>query len=249
MVSGNLKAPVINTVLGRLWHLIPPIVQIAVYFVVVNYIFSRGGDGPKALFVTISVGILHWSFLNQTITTSANSIISNENLLKQAPIPPIIFVSVLFREQLQHLAVKIGILAVIVLGLGPIFTWRLALYPIWIALLLLNTWTLSLIVATLSVFFRDLEKATGIIFLMLMYLCPVIYGIDFLVARIGPVQLVDILMLNPLAVNMAMLKWSLLASPAPAQWQIALAGLSSLFMFLVAHQVYERCRASITKSL
>ncbi len=249
MVSGNLRSRVINTLLGRLWHLIPPIVQIAVYFVVVNFIFSRGGDGPKLIFVTIAVGILHWNFLSQTITSAAGSILGSENLLKQTPIPPIIFVGVLLREQLQHLLVKLGILTVIVLTMGPGITWRLALYPVWLAIWLLNAWSLALIVATLSVFFRDLEKAAGLLILMMMYLCPVIYGIDFLVAQIGPVHLVDVLMLNPLAVNMAMLKWSLLGNPSPATWQLALAGLSSLSLLLIAHQVYERCRTSITKSL
>ncbi|MBL4810717.1 MAG: ABC transporter permease [Phycisphaerales bacterium] len=249
IVSGNLRASVINTILGRLWHLIPPIVQISVYFVVVNFIFSQGGEGPKEIFVTIAVGILHWSFLSLTISSSTTAITRNDSLLKQSPVPPVIFVGVLFREQLQQFAIKIGILAVIVLAWGPDISWRIALYPVWIGMLLLNTWSLALIVATLSVFYRDLEKATGLFVLMTMYLCPVIYGVSFLTATIGAFSLLDILMVNPLAVNMAMLKWSILGNPSPGMWHIILFMASSLCLFIVAHQVYERNRATITKSL
>ena len=249
IVSGNLRTKVINTLLGRLWHLIPPVVQIAVYFVVVNYIFGGGGTRPKTVFVTISVGILHWSFLNLCVSNSTTAITSNDSLLKQSPVPPVVFVGVLFREQLQHLGIKMGIMAVILLMWGPELSWRLALYPVWIGMLLLNTWSLGLMVATLSVFFRDLEKAAGLFILMMMYLCPVIYGVDFLIASIGPVPLIDVIMLNPFAVNFAMIKWSLLGSDPIAMWQLGLAACSSLGLFLFAHQVYERSRAKITKSL
>lgn len=87
-VHVNIKLKVSNTILGYLWWLIDPFMQMLVYTFIVVFIFDRGGkDYPLFVFC----GLLSWKWLSSTVTYSAGSIKANANILNQVYLPKFIF--------------------------------------------------------------------------------------------------------------------------------------------------------------
>src|SRR5665809_10482 len=77
---GELRAQHMNTVLGNIWHLLNPMLQVGVYFLVFKVLLGtdRGIDN----FITyLAIGVFCFGYMQRSITECASSIIKNECLI------------------------------------------------------------------------------------------------------------------------------------------------------------------------
>jgi len=79
MVSANMKRTHVDTVLGQIWWVLDPLLQMAIYVVLVEIIFNRGTpDYPLFIFAAI----LPWKWFAIAIGSSTGSITAREGLIQ-----------------------------------------------------------------------------------------------------------------------------------------------------------------------
>ena len=82
MAMGNLKSRNASTALGLLWWILNPLLQGAVYFVVFGLILNVSRDLGYLL-----AGVFVFYFTSTSMTSGANSIVQNRQLLVNPAIP------------------------------------------------------------------------------------------------------------------------------------------------------------------
>src|SRR5688572_2784464 len=84
--TAELQAQHRNTVLGGLWHLLNPLLQMGVYYLVFGVILdvNRGVDNFLGF---IAIGVFTFHFTTKSVTAGAKAITSNEGLIRAIMFP------------------------------------------------------------------------------------------------------------------------------------------------------------------
>jgi teichoic acid transport system permease protein len=177
VARGDLHAQNYDTVLGNLWHIVDPLLQIGVYFLVFGAILQtdRGIDNFIAF---LAVGVFTFSFTQKTTTRAAKAISANEGLIRSLRFPRAILplTTVLTEAMAQAPKILIMLLVTVLVGELPTFTW-LVLVPI-LALQVSFNAGLAFIAARLNDAFRDFENVLPYLFRIAFYLSGIIYSVD-----------------------------------------------------------------------
>src|SRR4029078_10123275 len=87
LVQADVKKKGSDTLLGNLWWVIDPLLQMLVYVVLVTVIFVRKTpDYPLFVFAAI----LPWKWFTSSIGDAITSVVSQEKLIKQIQFPKIV---------------------------------------------------------------------------------------------------------------------------------------------------------------
>jgi ABC-type polysaccharide/polyol phosphate export permease len=196
LVRADLKKKGADSLLGNLWWVIDPLLQMLVYVVLVEVLFQRKQeDYPLFIFAAI----LPWKWFTSSVGDGISAVSAQDRLIKQVHFPKIV---------LPTAAVAAGI-ANFVFGLIPLFAllvlWypdRLSAYlllvPVIAVVQLIFTLAIAFAVSTLNVFYRDIGNLSRHVLRLWFYLSPALYGqatIDGLKANHA--DLFAIMQLNP----------------------------------------------------
>jgi ABC-type polysaccharide/polyol phosphate export permease len=234
LVAKDLKLKYRGSLLGLLWSLLNPALMLVVYTFAFKLVL-RVPTENYAYFIT--AGLLPWSFFAGAVTASTQAIVGNAGLIRKVYFPreilPIASVLFSFTQLLLALAVFLPAL-LLISGIEPSWTMILVL-PV-LLLHLLFTLGLALVLAAVTVHFRDVAHLTEVLLALLFWATPIIYPIDMV-----PVALQGWIKLSPLALFALMYQdvllrgqlpeWSLVA-PVVA-WSTATVGLG----YLVFHRL------------
>jgi len=189
---GDLRQRNMDTVLGSLWHLLNPLFQSAIYYLLFGIILQqRGGvDNYPAWLI---IGLFCFGFTSKSIGSSARVIVNKVHMLRSLNFPAgILPISVNISELLAFgPAVLILFLVVIATGVTPTAMWLLFL-PLALLQFFFNL-GLSFVVARLTVHFRDVDQLLGHVLQMWLYFSGVMFPIS--IAPEGWLQVV--LTVNP----------------------------------------------------
>jgi ABC-type polysaccharide/polyol phosphate export permease len=163
-----------DTLLGNIWWVLDPLLQMVVYVVFVAIIVPRSTpDYPLFIFSAI----LPWKWFSASITDATISIVSQDQLIKQIQFPKLV---------LPVAAVTAGIVSfafgAIALGMLMIFfPDRISPYLIFIPLIaavqFVFTLACAFLVAAGNVFFRDLGNVVGHVLRLWWFLSPGLYSL------------------------------------------------------------------------
>jgi lipopolysaccharide transport system permease protein len=163
--------------MGVIWHVLIPLVQIVVYFVVFSrFMGARGGEysaGSYGLY--LCAGILPWFAFSEILTGGAQALVASENYLKKLAIPEVVFVAQTVATSTLSLGLYVIALYALALAVGTAFHATWLLLPIVLILFLGLGFGLALLLAPLCVFFRDVIQLLGIIVQVWFWLTPVVY--------------------------------------------------------------------------
>lgn len=175
LVKKNIKLKYRRSYLGILWTLIEPLLTMIVLTVVFGTFFNRG---TKQFPVYVLTGRLLYSFFQSSTKAGLKSVSGNASMIKKVYVPKYIYVlsSVLsnFIIFLISLIVLVGV--GIVLQVQPTVYIFQAVVPLLI--LFVMSLGISLILATLSVFFRDVEYIWGVLTMLIMYASAIFYPVE-----------------------------------------------------------------------
>ena len=97
-------------------------------------------------------------------------------------------------SELVNFFISTIIILAFVLAYGMGFTWYIVFYPLILIVQYVLLIGISLLVSSLTVYFRDLQHFIGILLQLLFYATPIVYGMDII-----PVSFQWILKLNPMS--------------------------------------------------
>lgn len=172
LVKKVIKLKYRRSYLGIVWSLIEPLLEMIVLTIVFGTLF---GNNEKTFPVYILTGRLIYTFFAQGTRTSLSTIRLNASMIKKVYVPKYLYPLSSVLSNFIIFAISLIDLVGIMLFLRVYPTvyigWSLAA----LVLLLLLTMGVGMILATIGVFFRDLEYLWGVVLMLIMYTCAIFY--------------------------------------------------------------------------
>lgn len=230
-----------GSVFGIAWTLVVPLFMLAVYtFVFGSVLRVRWGGAQQNNLDFASVlfaGMILHGMLSECLARAPSLITGNVQFVKKVVFPLEILPWVSVLTALFQAAVS---LAILVLYLG--FTqfelhWTVIFVPVVVLPLLIVALGASWGLAALSVYLRDIGQLIGILITVLLFLSPIFYPIDAL-----PVQLRELIYLNPLTLIVEQLRDVVIWGRPPDAGPLALYYAVALVLALIGYQLFQRLR-------
>jgi teichoic acid transport system permease protein len=235
----QLKASHQNTVLGRLWNLLNPLLLIAIYYLIFQVILgieSRRGVDDYLPFLTI--GVIAYDFTRGSAHAGALSILKGRGLMETLYFPRVLLpFSAIIAKGVSHLyALAAMLVMLLIMGVRPSIGW-LTLPGVFLIHAIMNL-GLAFFVARFTFHFRDFERFLTYILRLLLYVSGVLIPINADI--ITEPWLLRLLQLNPVFVVLEMSREALLPTPIdPILWSYG-AG-SAVFLLATGFWYYRRC--------
>jgi ABC-type polysaccharide/polyol phosphate export permease len=177
LVVRELKVRYKRSFFGLLWTMLNPLLLMMVYTVV----FATIMKAPQRNFaVFLLAGLLPWLFFSISLLQGLNSILTNQELIRKVRVPQAVFPLSVVGSNLVNLVFSLVPLLLMMAALRQPFTLALLFLPASILILTVFTSGVTLLLATFTVFFRDVRHLAEVALQMLMYLSPVFYDLQML---------------------------------------------------------------------
>jgi len=171
----ELKLQYRNSVLGFFWSLLNPLLMMLIFTFVFAQVFRFGiKDFP----VFLLCGLFPWNFFNGSIVGATGSIISNSNLIKKVYFPREILPLSVVAANMVNFVLSMVILFVLLSYYGYNYYAYLPLVALIVIIETMLAAGLSLLLAALNVYFRDIQYIVGVGMMALFYATPIIYNIS-----------------------------------------------------------------------
>jgi ABC-type polysaccharide/polyol phosphate export permease len=174
-IAANLARRYRRSVLGFLWGLISPLMNMMVMAVVFSLIFHAE---IRTFMVYVFTGLLPWSYMAESMTEGSQCFINAEQYLKKLSIPKLFFPIVSVGTDTCNFLFSLSALLVMALGLGVQLKATLVLLPLVIAVTAVFNLGLSILLGVLTVYMRDLTHIIRVTLPAFFYLIPIIYPMN-----------------------------------------------------------------------
>jgi len=192
----DLKLKYKGSILGVGWSLLNPLIMMVIYYAVFS-VFLRAVVLPNYWALVLG-GLLAWIFFSQALSAASISFVRTSSLITKVYFPietlPLANVLAHFINFVIMLALLILVLFVARIPLGP----SLVLLPVIVFAHLAFTIGLGLFLATVTVYFRDLEHVVTLATTALFYVTPVLYPLDPAALPHGAARFIPYVKINPL---------------------------------------------------
>ena len=245
LVARELKARYRGSVLGFFWSFINPLLLLAIYSFIFTTIMPNRAEGlqPYALFLLC--GILPWNWFATSLNEAAGSLIAGGNLIKKVLFPAEVLPIVTVVANMMHFFLALPIVIAVLLAYQHWPDPRgLVWFPLVVLVQLVFTVGLALILAALTVHFRDIRDILSNVLMLWFFTTPIIYFYDQ--AEVRPYKW--LFNLNPIT-HLAISYQEILFFEGPFghwKWLLALA-IGSIGVFLAGYWLFDRLRDSFAE--
>jgi ABC-type polysaccharide/polyol phosphate export permease len=175
MVRRELRQKYKGSALGVLWYVVNPLVLTGAYTVMFTYVLRRNPFAIRDYALFVLVGIIVWTFFQQSLLSAASSLLDQGGLLRKAVFPRETIPGAIVTVQLITFAMILALICPILFVVhGSLSAWVLLL-PLYVAALYVFTLGLGLVVAVLHAYFRDVAPILGAALLPWFFLTPIFY--------------------------------------------------------------------------
>ena len=172
LVDRDFKAKYKRSILGVFWSFLNPLLNMIVQYVVFSNIFKF--DIPYFP-VYLLCGNVVFNYFSEACGMALTSIVGNADLIKKVYVPKYIYPlsSVLYNYVIFLISLIVLAIVAVVQGIQP--TIYMLQIPIALILVLLLSYGCGMILATIGVFFRDMEYLWSVALMIIMYTCAIFY--------------------------------------------------------------------------
>jgi lipopolysaccharide transport system permease protein len=223
-----------QTAIGIAWALLRPALTMVVFVAFRRLLDLPAGAIPEPIFVLAAV--LPWQFFSTALSESANSLISNANLISKIYFPRLVIPGAAVITSLADFFVTFALLAVLMLCYGFVPGWQLVSLPLFMLLAIALALGCGLLLAALNVEYRDFRYIVPLVVQLGLFVSP----IAFSTADV-PAAWRWMLALNPLVGIIDGFRWSLLGGLVPLFPETVLvSGVITLLMLVVGFWYFRR---------
>jgi len=227
--------------LGILWSLIIPITMLIVYTFVFSSIFNAKWPGTtesKSDFaLLLFAGLIVFNLMAECINRSPNIIFENVNYVKKVVFPLGILPIVVMLTALFHAFISLFVWIVFYVFIHGFVNWTIILIPIYLVPLILFILGCSYLISSITVYFRDIGQAVGIVVTLLMFLSPIFYP-----AESVPEQFQLLLLANPIAPAIEDMRQILYWGQVPAVSGYIMYLASCFMVFIFGFMIFNRLK-------
>lgn len=235
LVVRNIRVKYQASLLGFAWTLLNPLLTLSVLLAVFTRVVRIPIPDYWAFLVS---GFFVWNYVNQTLNYGTLAVEEHGSLVRNYAFPSEIPVFAGALSRLFEFVIELTIIvAVFTLFHHGAPTASLLLLPVLIVLQFLVTLGLTMMVATLAVFYEDVRHMLPIGLTALFYLSPVFYAVDLV-----PEGLRRFYVFNPLASMLVSYQKVLYEGVLPPGGTLAVLAGSALFLCAAGLAVFRRYR-------
>lgn len=228
----DIKVKYRRSILGLLWTVLNPLLMMFVLCFVFSKLF-RFDIENYAIYVLS--GQVIFNYFQMSTTDAMMAILNNGTLIKKVYIPKYMLVLVKILSGTVYLLASFAALLVVMAVTGskisgPLF-W---VVPIFLNLMIFSL-GVGLILAAITVKFRDIMHLYGVFCTALFYLTPIMYPFSIL-----PEYVQEVVYYNPLTAIMDTFRIIVMEGQAPQPGRIFYSLGTSLIMLLVGKTVFKK---------
>ena len=236
----DLKVRFKQTALGPAWIVLQPLALMLVFAVFLGHLAKVSSDGyPYVLFVY--VGLVPWTFFNQTVVTAAGSVLGNTALITKVYFPRyFVPLGTALARVADVLIASCLIGALLLVYDASPSVGGLLLMPAYATLAWLTALGVGLIVAAVSVRFRDVQQALPLVLQVWLFATPVAYS-----ASLVPERWRWLYSLNPMVVVVQGFRAGPLGSSQPAGLDVVVAVSACVVVLVLGVVLFHRSERSM----
>ncbi len=232
LTAKEIKLRYKSSWLGYVWSIAHPLAFALLYFTAFQTIM-RINFPHYALFLI--AGLFPWQWLSNSVGAAPGIFLGNATLLKKVQFPRNALVAPPVLNDGVHFLISIPVILAFMLGNGfaPSWSWLIGI-PLLAVAHSLTAYGLALGIASLNLFFRDLERLTTLFLTFLFFLTPIVYSESMM-----PAQYHALLYLNPVAP--LILSWRRLFLSGSLEWSfLALTYVYAAIAVAVGSLIYRK---------
>ncbi len=174
LVKRDFKKKYKRSILGMLWSLIMPLLQLLVLYLVFGNFFGK--NTPHFIVYIFSGNIVYQFFCDAT-QGGMRSLVDNAGIYSKVNVPKYLFLASRNIQSLLNFGLSLIVYFALVLVDGISLKWSffLLLYPI--LMLVIFNLGMGMILSALFVFFRDIEYLYSVFCMLLCYMSAIFYNV------------------------------------------------------------------------
>lgn len=175
LVKRDFKKKYKRAVLGMLWSLIAPLLQLIVMALVFTNFFGRT---TEYYVVYMFSGTLLFTYFSDATQGGMRALLNNASIFSKVDVPKYMFLLSRNIQALINFGLTLIIYFAFVIGYGIKidFSFLMLIYPI-VCIMIFNV-GVGMILSALYVFFRDIEYLYSVFVTLLNYLSAIFYTVD-----------------------------------------------------------------------
>ena len=232
LLKRDLKKKYYKSVLGVVWTLLNPVLMMLVMTVIFSTLFRRSVEYYPAYYLCAYVLL---NFNNTATAQALGCIPANGNLLRKIHLPSYLFGLATVGVNGFTLLLSIIPLLGVCLLVGVPVSWYWLLIPAPLLYTVIFTTGLSLLLAAVGVFFRDMAYLYSIVTTIWTYVTPMFYPISMI-----PVQYRFLWELNPMYHYVSLMRSLVLYGQMPSEKTLLIATAYAVLLLLTGVMVFRK---------
>lgn len=189
LVRNMMRTRYRRSVLGFLWTLVNPLLNLTIIAVVFSLIFKM----DLSVFGRyVFSGLTPWTFISTGLIQGTTSLVVSEGYMKKVHLPKVMFPLVYVSNEAINFLFSLVSIYIIFLFIGAELDWVMLLLPFAAVITYLFVAGLAMILSVAYVYFRDTFNLTQVIVSALFYTVPIIYPVEQV-----PEQFKNVFIYNP----------------------------------------------------
>jgi len=221
-----------NSLLGFVWSLLNPLAMMIMLTLVFSTLLRSGVENFPVFLLT---ALLTWRFFSVSTSMSLSSIIGNAPLVTKIYFPRWLLVLSSNLANLIGSSLEFTALFPLLIFLGMRITYSVLLLPVILILEFILIIGVSLILAPLNVYYRDVNQIWDITLQAGFFLCPIIYSISLI-----PERYIFAYSLNPMTHVVESTRKILYYNTLPTIADFAIILVSGLLLLLAGYLIFRR---------
>ncbi|MDQ1083262.1 ABC-2 type transport system permease protein [Microbacterium proteolyticum] len=255
LVRRDLKARYKDSTLGFFWSLIRPLIQLAVYFVVMGQFLQAARSIPDFA-VYIFSGLCAIGLFTEIVVGGTGSVLANAGLVKKVYLPrevfPLSSVGAAFFNFCIQLIVLVA--ATLLVAKPPLHLQLAYAFPA-IALILVYGTAFALLFSAVNVYLRDVQYLVEVITMLLFWASPIVYSWQMAKTLIPSPVVLDIYTNNPLTLAVLGFQRAFWVAGDSAEWpsdlllRMGIAFVIGAVLLLLCHRLFIRLQGNFAQEL
>ncbi|MEW6570512.1 MAG: ABC transporter permease [Nitrospirota bacterium] len=226
-----------GSAIGILWSLMLPLSQLLVLVFLFGKVVPLRIDAYPAF---VFSALLPWVWFSTCLNSASSLFIGNRDLVRRPNFPPFILIIVNTLSNLLSYILFLPILIFILVLYGHYMTPYLLIFPLLILIQSILIIGLSLMVATMNVFYRDIQQIVTVAVMLLFYLAPVFYRSEIIGEKYHLLYT-----LNPIAVLIQSYRAIFFYGSPPHWGSLMLSAVLCVTVFAIGFFLYNRQLADV----
>ena len=232
LTEKEIKGRYKNSWLGYAWSVLNPLAFATVYYLAFG-VFMRVQITDYPLFLV--AGLFPWQWVSHSMSAAPNIFLANATLLKKVRFARhLLVVSAVLSDGLHFLmSIPVILVFLAIYHVAPTWFWLIGV-PALTGIQLIMVYGMSLLIASLNLFLRDLDRLTILFMAFLFFLTPIAYTSSMI-----PERYQVYMYLNPF--TPLILNWQqLFLTGTLSAGGVLAAGMMAALMAIVGYLIYSK---------